>query len=102
MDFEKFYELGLTDSEVSQIDEIYDYSIIYEFINNLKSVKENVELLKKYGLDELIIDIIIRFLPIFLYYKDELEIKLKYLIEKIGENYIDAINNDINILEELL
>ena len=47
-------------------------------------------------------DIFERYIPIFICDSTEFTTKINNLISKLGINYIDIIENDLGILEELL
>ena len=74
-------------------------------INNIVMLKEDVINNFKYfvSLDfndpE---DIFERQVPIFVCSNDEFKKKLNNLISKLGNNYIEKIENDISLLDELL
>lgn len=72
-----------------------------ELINdNIEDVKLNIEYLQEIGFND-IEDIFERVTPIFIMDSDCFKEKIKKLVRKIGINYIEVIENDLGLLEEL-
>ena len=89
------------DIDFSKIEKIYGKSVI-ESISILRDdVIKNIEYFMTLGFDDAI-DIFERQVLIFISPNEEFISKVNTLIKKIGINYIDEIENDISLLDELL
>ena len=84
-----------------KIEEIYGSSIIEEIQNNSKEVLENIKYLKNLKIND-IEDIFERYTLIFICDKKEFKNKADKLISRIGVNYIDMLDNDVELWEELM
>lgn len=84
-----------------KIENIYGKDII----NNIVMLKEDVINNFKYFVSLSFNDpedIFERQVPIFVCSNDEFKKKINKLISKLGNNYIEEIENDISLLDELL
>ena len=89
------------DIDFNKIEKIYGKSVI-ESISVLRDdVIKNIEYFMRLGFDDAI-DILERQVLIFICSNEEFISKVNTLIKKIGINYIDEIENDISLLDELL
>ena len=89
------------DIDFNKIEKIYGKSVI-ESISILRDdVIKNIEYFMALGFDDAI-DILERQVLIFICSNEEFISKVNTLIKKIGINYIDEIENDISLLDELL
>ena len=89
------------DIDFNKIEKIYGKSAI-ESISVLRDdVIKNIEYFMLLGFDDAI-DIFERQVLIFICPNEEFISKVNTLIKKIGINYIDEIENDISLLDELL
>lgn len=89
------------DIDFNKIEKIYGKSVI-ESISVLRDdVIKNIEYFMLLGFDDAI-DILERQVLIFICSNEEFISKVNTLIKKIGINYIDEIENDISLLDELL
>lgn len=87
--------------DFEKIEEIYGSSIIEEIKNNSKDILENIKYLKELNIND-IEDIFERYPLIFICDKNEFKNKVDKLISKIGINYVDMLDNDMELWEELM
>lgn len=87
--------------DFKKIEQIYGIEMIEEIRDNLRDVNANVNYLLKIGFND-VEDIFERYAPIFICSNKNFIEKINDLIMKIGNNYINIIENDLSILEELL
>lgn len=87
------YDLDYND--LNTLLEENDRSYIESFTEDM--IQNNSDILKKYGID-FIGELIRADIGIFAYSPIKLEKSLKIMIEKLGSNYLDIINDDIDIL----
>lgn len=83
-----------------KIKEIYGTEVIKQIKNNIEDVLMNIDYLVKLDFTD-IEDIFERCPLIFLYDKNIFQEKINFLIKKIGNNYIEEIENNLELLEEL-
>ena len=89
------------DIDFNKIEKIYGKSVI-ESISVLRDdVIKNIEYFMLLGFDDAI-DILERQVLIFICPNEEFISKVNTLIKRIGINYIDEIESDISLLDELL
>lgn len=87
--------------DFEKIEEIYGSSVIEEIKNNSKDILENIKYLKELNIND-IEDIFERYSLIFICDKNEFKNKVDKLISKIGINYVDMLDNDMELWEELM
>ena len=87
--------------DFEKINEIYGNKIIDEIKNNINDILENIKYLKYLKIND-IKDVFERYPLIFICYKKEFKNKVDKLISKIGVNYIDMLDNDMELWEELM
>lgn len=87
--------------DFEKIEEIYGSSIIEEIKNNSKDILENIQYLKELNIND-IEDIFERYPLIFICDKNEFKNKVDKLISKIGINYVDMLDNDMELWEGLM
>ena len=89
------------------IDDTYFEEVIntynYEYLNSLneEKFKKIYNLLKKYNF-YFIEDIILKYIEIFEMDSNELEIKINHLKNKLGENFVSIIGNNLTYLNEII
>jgi len=83
------------------IKETYGDEIIEEINNNIDMVKDNINYLVKLNFTD-IESIFERYTLLFLYNEEEFKEKINNLINKCGTNYVDIIESDLSLLEELM
>lgn len=87
--------------DFEKIEEIYGSSVIEEIKNNSKDILENIQYLKELKIND-IEDIFERYPLIFICDKNEFKNKVDKLISKIGINYVDMLDNDMELWEGLM
>ena len=87
--------------DFEKIEEIYGSSIIEEIQNSSKDILENIKYLKELNIND-IEDIFERYPLIFICDKNEFKNKVDKLISKIAINYVDMLDNDMELWEELM
>ena len=87
--------------DFEKIEEIYGSSVIEEIKNNSKDILENIQYLKELNIND-IEDIFERYPLIFICDKNEFKNKVDKLISKIGINYVDMLDNDMELWEGLM
>lgn len=87
--------------DFNKIERIYGHSIINSITILKEDVINNIEYFISLGFGD-VEDIFERQALIFICPKEEFKIKINNLIKKIGNNYIEEIENDISLLDELL
>lgn len=87
--------------DFEKIEEIYGNSVIEEIKNNSKDILENIKYLKELNIND-IEDVFERYPLIFICDKNEFKNKVDKLISKIGINYVDMLDNDMELWGELM
>ena len=87
--------------DFNNIRDTYGDDIILLIRDNIDDINENIDYLKKLKFTD-IEDIFEKFVLLFLDTPSEFKDKFDKLINKLGDNYVDIIENDLFILEELL
>ena len=80
--------------------EIYGEEIIKVIIDNEELIKENVKTLEKYKFND-IEDIIERYPTLLMNFPKQFEEKIKKLKKIYGEDFVNIIENDMSILENV-
>ena len=86
---------------VDKIKDIYGIDTLNLIKDNIKDIVNNIKYLEELGFSD-VEDIFERYTLMFIYSKEEFKEKINYLINKLGNNYVEIIENDLGILEELL
>lgn len=86
---------------INKIEEIYGLDILNLVKENIEDVNKNINYLIYLNFND-VEDIFERYVPIFICSYDEFKNKINKLINKLGNDYVDIIENDLGILEELL
>lgn len=85
---------------VDKIREIYGIDVLNLVRDNIKNIIKNIRYLEQLGFDD-VEDIFERYTLIFMdepvYFKE----KINKLINKLGINYVELIENDLGLLDEL-
>ena len=87
--------------DFKKIKEIYGNLVLDEIKNNLNEVSENIKYLIQLKIND-IEDIFERYPLIFICSKKNFKNKVDKLILKVGINYIDALDNNMELWEELM
>lgn len=90
----------LDDFYINLIYESYDEDYINNICNNY-DIDKNIEILKKYGFNNLE-DILLNDINILIIEPNKLEKRLSVLKDIIGDNYVDTINDNIELLDKLI
>lgn len=85
---------------LEKIIKVYGEEYIQLINENIVDVKENITYLLKIGLTD-VEDIFARYPHIFITSNVDFKNKIKLLVKKLGINYIDIIENNLELLEEL-
>lgn len=80
--------------------EIYGQDMLISILENLNDVESNVNYLNSLGYSDTI-DIFERYPYIFIQTEKEFKSKINKLKNKIGDNYVEIIENNLELLEEL-
>lgn len=83
-----------------KIQEIYGEEYLELINENLEDVKLNIEYMQEIGFKDTE-DLFERCTPIFIQDNEKFKGKLNNLIRELGYNYIEIIESDLGILEEL-
>ena len=89
------------DINYNKIIEIYGYNYIELIKENIEDVALNITFLENIGFSDTN-DIFERYVSIFIMPNDEFKQRFKKLINKIGINYVEIIENDLSILENFV
>lgn len=89
------------DIDFIKIKEIYGEDIIFQTKENYEDVIENIKYLITLGFND-VEDIFEREVFLFLYDPKTFKEKITKLINDIGNNYVELIENNIELLEVLL
>lgn len=84
-----------------KIEEIYGNEMLNLVKENIDSVIKNINYFIFLGFND-IEDIFERYPEIFIEFPHQFKNKINLLIKKIGINYVDKIEDDLSLLEELL
>ena len=84
-----------------KIEQIYGKEILESIISNKDDVKKNINYLINLGFDD-IEDIFERLAPLFINDNKTFKNKIDSLIKKLGPDYVNIIENDLGLLEELI
>ena len=85
---------GLDEEDINDLLEENDKNYITSFTDEM--IKPVVEVLLKYNID-FISDLIMADIGVFAYTPTYIEEKIKKMISKLGDNYIEILNNDISV-----
>ena len=86
---------------ISKIKEIYGEEILNDIRNNIEDVNKNISYLVYLKIMD-VEDIVERVTPLFINDFDSFKFKIDSLIKKLGLNYVEQIEEDISLLEDLL
>lgn len=87
--------------DFDRIEKIYGSSIINSIYLLKDDVIDNIKYFISLGFEDTE-DIFERQVLIFICPKEESRVKINNLIKQLGNNYIEEIENDISLLDELL
>lgn len=84
-----------------KINEIYGIKILILIKENLDDINKNINYLHKLEFDD-VQDIFERNTPIFICSFEEFKKKIDTLINKLGVEYVDILENNMQLWEELV
>lgn len=87
--------------DFDNIRDTYGDDVILSIRDNIDDVNENIDYLKELKFID-VEDIFERYALLFLDAPSDFKEKFDKLINKLGSDYVDIIENDLSILEELL
>ena len=87
--------------DLEKINEIYGIEMIKLIKNNLNNVNKNLNYFNTIGFDDYF-DYFEKLPMLFIIDFSEFKIKIDTLINKLGHDYVDIIENDIGILEDII
>ena len=90
----------LNNVDLNSIKEIFGEEYIEMINENIDVIDKNVKIMYELNFDD-VEGIFERCPEVFMYNPSEFETKIKDLIEKLGENYVDRIEEDISYIENL-
>ena len=80
--------------------EVYGEEILDMISSSMDSIEENIEILKKLNFTD-IGGIFERCPDIFMEFSEDFENKINKLVNELGSNYVEIIENDISYIENL-
>ena len=86
---------------LNNIRDTYGDSVVLLIRDNIDDVMENIEYLNKINFTDTD-DIFERYAILFLDTPSEFKNKIDNLINELGPDYVDIIENDLSVLEQLL
>ena len=86
---------------VDKIEQIYGSEILKHVIENKEDIEKNINYMVKFEFND-IEDIFERITPLFITDSKTFKNKMDKLIKKIGPYYVNIIESDLGILEELI
>ena len=85
--------------DLKKMQEVYGNEIIEMIEVNMDIISKNILIMKKYNFDD--IQWLFEACPsFFMNFPKQFEEKLKKIIEKVGPNYVEYIQENVEILEE--
>lgn len=84
-----------------KIETIYGEEILTSIIENKEEIQKNINYMFKLNFDD-IEDIFERITPLFINDNKTFKNKIDSLIKRIGPNYVNIIENDLGLLEEII
>lgn len=86
---------------LKKIEQIYGKEILQDLIENKDEVQKNIYYMLKLNFEDTE-DIFERVTPLFITDSKTFKNKMDNLIKKLGPDYVNIIENDLGILEELI
>lgn len=87
--------------DFEKIKEIYGEEILKELIDNKEEVQKNIYYMIKLNFEDTE-DIFERITPLFITDNKTFKNKIDSLIKRLGTDYVDIIESNLGLLEELL
>ena len=87
--------------DLEKMKEIHGEEVIEVIYDNIEIIEKNIKIMKKLKFDD-VEGIFERCPIIFTKFTKNFAEQIENLISELGENYVEIIQNDIGIIEELL
>ena len=87
--------------DFEKIEQIYGKEILQELIENKEEIQKNIYYMIKLNFEDTE-DIFERITPLFINDNKTFKNKIDSLIKKIGPDYVNIIESDLGLLEELI
>ncbi|MGM9850483.1 MAG: hypothetical protein ACI31V_06270 [Bacilli bacterium] len=87
--------------DFEKIEQIYGEEILQELIENKEEIQKNIYYMIKLNFEDTE-DIFERITPLFINDNKTFKNKIDSLIKKIGPDYVNIIESDLGLLEELI
>ncbi len=85
--------------DLKKMQEVYGDEILEMIENNMDIISENILIIKKYEFDD--IEWLFEANPsFFMNFPKQFEEKIKKMIEEVGQNYVEVIQENVDILEK--
>ena len=86
--------------DLDKIREIYDEDMIISVKENMSDVKKNINFMVSLGFDD-VVGLFESCTPVFIMDANEFKTKMTNLINKLGDDYVRLIEEDLNLLESI-
>lgn len=87
--------------DLKAIKEVYGKEIYEIILSNIDIIEKNLKYLRELKFDDYV-GIFERCPIIFTYFPKDFKRKFAELVEKLGDNYVEIIESNIDLVEELL
>ena len=87
--------------ELKKMKEVYGSEIYEILLENIEIIEKNLRYLKELKFDDFI-GIFERYPIIFTCFPKDFKNKIDCLIKRLGEDYVEIIENDVGLIEEIL
>ena len=87
--------------DFEKIEQIYGEEILQELIENKEEIQKNIYYMIKLNFEDTE-DIFERITPLFINDNKTFKNKIDSIIKKIGPDYVNIIESDLGLLEELI
>ena len=86
--------------DLNNLKEVYGDEILDIINDNIDIIESNVKTMQELGFDD-VEGIFERNIDVFLYFPKDFKEKINNLIQAIGPNYVEIIENDVSYMENL-
>ena len=86
--------------DLNNLREVYGDEILDIINDNMDIIEENIKTMRELGFDD-VEGILERNIDAFLYFPKNFKEKMQKLIQSIGANYVEIIENDVNYMKDL-
>ena len=87
--------------DLKTMKEVYGKEIYEIILSNIDIIEENLKYLRKLKFDDYV-GIFERCPVIFTYFPKDFRRKFDELVQRVGDNYVEKIESNIDLVEELL